>query len=528
MSDSEKPFACSSPGCNMSFTNEDHLVVHKKKHDMILNLGSAGKSGAFIADQTPTPTRFIRNCEEVGLFQDLQNVNPFEETFRRAVEGKIGALPESEIGINDDTLHTPHVFPHIEDNSASKIIPHVNADVTSSLITESLSVKKEKEDEITSIDGEKSKNIMLVEKVKKTTETIVIQEADTSIIPQAVSSPSPTSLSINGEDVQLLLKTQDGKLMQLTAIPMPDSSSSITSPQSQQSKSQTIVLNAALPLKTDESSSIKKATSPRLSLAKMKLRQTLVKHELNTELDKNKVQNENSITKKSVELQAKRKNDNYIDLNKKQQILARNRASSMRARAKRKEWINQLQKSVNEANEINTKLHEEVNTLRSEVTRLKTLLLAHKDCPVTKAMEKDNGILFDSKVMPLPSSQFVQTAPLQSDNLTMHGIKRAIITSESPKAVKKQQLISTSKQSILLPKTNEKTLPVVTTIVGNSCGALKILDLGHIVDEKRGGKPILIVHNSPQKKMQVINSRQIVQVDQSLQLINVASKSTGT
>lgn len=30
-----------------------------------------------IADETPTPTRFIRNCEEVGLFQDL-NVNPFD------------------------------------------------------------------------------------------------------------------------------------------------------------------------------------------------------------------------------------------------------------------------------------------------------------------------------------------------------------------------------------------------------------------------------------------------------------------
>lgn len=41
-----------------------------------------------VADQTPTPTRFIRNCEEVGLFQDLQNVNPFEETFRRAVEAR--------------------------------------------------------------------------------------------------------------------------------------------------------------------------------------------------------------------------------------------------------------------------------------------------------------------------------------------------------------------------------------------------------------------------------------------------------
>lgn len=35
------------------------------------------------ADQTPTPTRFLRQCEEVGLFQDI-SLNPFDEQFRRA------------------------------------------------------------------------------------------------------------------------------------------------------------------------------------------------------------------------------------------------------------------------------------------------------------------------------------------------------------------------------------------------------------------------------------------------------------
>ena len=30
------------------------------------------------ADQTPTPTRFLRNCEETGLFQELET-NPFEQ-----------------------------------------------------------------------------------------------------------------------------------------------------------------------------------------------------------------------------------------------------------------------------------------------------------------------------------------------------------------------------------------------------------------------------------------------------------------
>lgn len=116
MADTEKMFVCSSFGCNMSFTDEDQLLVHKKKHDMILNLGNSSKNSGFVADQTPTPTRFIRNCEEVGLFQDLQNVNPFEETFRRAVEsGNTGTLTVPEAGLTDDTLHTPHIFPHIAD-----------------------------------------------------------------------------------------------------------------------------------------------------------------------------------------------------------------------------------------------------------------------------------------------------------------------------------------------------------------------------------------------------------------------------
>lgn len=47
----------------------------------------------------------------MGLFQDLQNVNPFDETFKKAVEtGKKVSLllPEANV---DDTLHTPQIYP---------------------------------------------------------------------------------------------------------------------------------------------------------------------------------------------------------------------------------------------------------------------------------------------------------------------------------------------------------------------------------------------------------------------------------
>lgn len=39
-----------------------------------------------VSDQTPTPTKFLKNCEEIGLFQEL-NKNPFEEAFKKAMDG---------------------------------------------------------------------------------------------------------------------------------------------------------------------------------------------------------------------------------------------------------------------------------------------------------------------------------------------------------------------------------------------------------------------------------------------------------
>lgn len=85
-------------------------------------------------------------------------------------------------------------------------------------------------------------------------------------------------------------------------------------------------------------------------------------------------------------------NSTVSNVTKKQDILERNRASSMRARAKRKAWIQQLERSVYNVNETNAVLQLEVRALRSEVAKLKTLLLAHKDCPVTKAMEQGKRI----------------------------------------------------------------------------------------------------------------------------------------
>ncbi|XP_037068207.1 cyclic AMP-dependent transcription factor ATF-7-like isoform X2 [Pollicipes pollicipes] len=113
-----KPFECTSPGCRATFTNEDHLSSHQKRHEMSLLLPggitiSRSNSLTLGADLTPTPTRFIRIGEEVGLFQDLLKANPFDEQFRKAAEQNKAAavvqLPLPFSGACDEPLNTPHV-----------------------------------------------------------------------------------------------------------------------------------------------------------------------------------------------------------------------------------------------------------------------------------------------------------------------------------------------------------------------------------------------------------------------------------
>ncbi|XP_016143008.1 cyclic AMP-responsive element-binding protein 5-like [Sinocyclocheilus grahami] len=69
-SEQERPFVCSALGCSQRFPTEDHLMIHRHKHEMTLKFPSI-KNDNMLSDQTPTPTRFLKNCEEVGLFSEL-------------------------------------------------------------------------------------------------------------------------------------------------------------------------------------------------------------------------------------------------------------------------------------------------------------------------------------------------------------------------------------------------------------------------------------------------------------------------
>ena len=67
---------------------------------------------------------------------------------------------------------------------------------------------------------------------------------------------------------------------------------------------------------------------------------------------------------------------------KRQRFLERNRAAASRCRARKKQWMETLEKKSKDTDSLNTSLQQEVLMLRAEVQQLKSILLAHKDCPL--------------------------------------------------------------------------------------------------------------------------------------------------
>ncbi|KOS20216.1 Transcription factor atf1 [Escovopsis weberi] len=72
------------------------------------------------------------------------------------------------------------------------------------------------------------------------------------------------------------------------------------------------------------------------------------------------------------------------DEEKRRNFLERNRVAALKCRQRKKQWLQNLQNKVELYSSENDTLTQQITQLREEVVNLKTLLLAHKDCPVTQ------------------------------------------------------------------------------------------------------------------------------------------------
>ncbi|KAF2119383.1 Aft1 HRA domain-containing protein [Lophiotrema nucula] len=73
------------------------------------------------------------------------------------------------------------------------------------------------------------------------------------------------------------------------------------------------------------------------------------------------------------------------DEEKRKNFLERNRIAALKCRQRKKQWLANLQAKVELFSTENDALSGTVTQLREEIVNLKTLLLAHKDCPVSQA-----------------------------------------------------------------------------------------------------------------------------------------------
>jgi ATF/CREB family transcription factor len=111
------------------------------------------------------------------------------------------------------------------------------------------------------------------------------------------------------------------------------------------------------------------------------------------------------------------------DEEKRRNFLERNRVAALKCRQRKKQWLANLQAKVELFTTENDALTATVTQLREEIVNLKTLLLAHKDCPVSQAQGLGplmmNGMStgFDPHAYGMPGQMGMPGAPIPTQGM---------------------------------------------------------------------------------------------------------------
>ncbi|XP_029007249.1 cyclic AMP-dependent transcription factor ATF-7b isoform X2 [Betta splendens] len=395
----DRPFVCTAPGCGQRFTNEDHLSVHKHKHEMTLKFGPARTDSVIIADQTPTPTRFLKNCEEVGLFNEL--ASSFENEFSKT---------------QDDEQRTKHPAAPLQPSSEVKHEDEGPLEVDSS--------PPDSPDSSSSMsDNSGDSREILIKPSSAPTPTIVrpgslplhlsndplhpTLPSPTSVITQA--PPSNRQLGSPTSAYPIIRHLPNGQTVPL--LPSPVQLTSVISVARAVNAVPNIPGIPGPPVGGASSGSSSPSGYSLHSEAKMRLKAALSHQGPGTqdgagggsitavphhqEHSQQPTQNSDAPSPAQPQVSpaqptgGRRRRASEMDPDeRRQRFLERNRAAASRCRQKRKLWVNSLEKKAEDLASMNVSLTNEVTLLRNEVAQLKQLLLAHKDCPVTVLQKK--------------------------------------------------------------------------------------------------------------------------------------------
>uniref|UniRef100_A0A8C2ZSA2 Cyclic AMP-dependent transcription factor ATF-7 n=1 Tax=Cyclopterus lumpus TaxID=8103 RepID=A0A8C2ZSA2_CYCLU len=368
----DRPFVCIASGCGQRFTNEDHLAVHKHKHEMTLKFGPARTDSVIIADQTPTPTRFLKNCEEVGLFNELASSFEQDEDDKRAKN----SLPAPNSVAVDMSMQTA---------SDVKVKEEEPVEVDSSAPSSPDSYSEDS-DNYTPLDTPPRSSAPTPTIVRPG--SLQLHLGFDALQP---TMPSPTSVITQTPPSNRTL----GMVPNIPGIPGPPlggSSSGSNSPSGYSIHSEAKMrLKAALSQQSPSGyhmGMMAMGGSPMIP-QRAEQSQLLVQHPDAP----SPAQPQVSPAQPTGGRRRRTAEDDPDE--RRQRFLERNRAAASRCRQKRKYWVSSLEKKAEELCNMNVSLSNEVSLLRNEVAHLKQLLLAHKDCPVT-TLQKRTAYLEDS------------------------------------------------------------------------------------------------------------------------------------
>ncbi|KAL0985441.1 hypothetical protein UPYG_G00156920 [Umbra pygmaea] len=469
-SEQARPFVCSALGCAQRFPTEDHLMIHRHKHEMTLKFSSI-KNDNMLSDQTPTPTRFLKNCEEVGLFRELDC--SIEQEFRKAQEEEDskqnislhGQNPQnhqhhSRMGNHDSSIVIQQALPSPQSSSVITQAPSTNRQIgpVPGSLSSLLHLRNRQRQPLpASMAG------TLPDPTMQGSSVLMPMERQMSMgssmmgiqVPNHPGPPSPHGASIHSE-AKLRLKAalshhpgsiangnmnNMGHMMEMMSsrqeqggghhhmhaphpnqhLQAPPHSHAYQHhphhPHSGHSQSGHHHPQTQNPHHNSHTPHLHPGHQHQSS-PHTQMHSGPGSH---LQLSPAAQQMQPSQTMQSPPPSGGRRRrtvDEDPD-ERRRKFLERNRAAATRCRQKRKVWVVSLEKKAEELTQTNMQLLNEVTMLKNEVTQLKQLLLTHKDCPITTMQKDTQGYLSpDSSPARSPTPVCSQQQVIQHNNIT--------------------------------------------------------------------------------------------------------------
>ncbi|KAI1902505.1 hypothetical protein AGOR_G00045450 [Albula goreensis] len=379
----DRPFTCSAPGCSQRFPTEDHLMIHRHKHSMSLKFPSM-KNDNILSDQTPTPTRFLRSCEEVGLFGDLDLC---EEGGATPVNHSVQNLPlQVPVNQSHDGLTNHRSSPAHQQAPPSPQASSTNQHLGSGSLSCLLHLRAQEGQPVPeSVPDPTHPNSALADMGASMIGSAQISCSSTAQFPTLHSQTKQRLKAVLGHHSAPVangnLSTMGSHMMEMM------------SSQQEQAGQHHLHQQPAPPQNYQHATHghIHGHTHSHLPPGLPPQNPPHVPHFSGTPSQASPAA-QSLQPVQSCGGRRRRAGEEDPD-ERRRKFLERNRAAATRCRQKRKIWVMSLERKAEELSHTNLQLQNEVTQLKVEVTQLKQLLHTHKDCPVTARQKEARAYL---------------------------------------------------------------------------------------------------------------------------------------